>query len=149
VLLFPGDAQIGNWLSWKDLSWRVSGGSGAQEVVRTPDLLKRTVFYKVGHHGSYNATPKKYGLELMTSSDLVAAIPVDEEFARKKRPKPWDMPSGPLYRRLQEKTQGRVLRADWAWPTPNELRPDGITSSAWKAFKESVELDKSGCSSVR
>jgi hypothetical protein len=43
VLLFPGDAQYGNWLSWA-------------RTQRGIDLLKRTVFYKVGHHGSHNAT---------------------------------------------------------------------------------------------
>src|SRR5208282_1512747 len=75
VLLFPGDAQVGNWLSWKDLSWRLQDTYGGHQIVRTSDLLKRTIFYKVGHHASYNATLKKYGLELMTSPDLVAVIP--------------------------------------------------------------------------
>ena len=61
VLLFVGDAQVGNWLSWKD----VHGRSGTHTVTAR-DLLARTVFYKVGHHGSHNATLKQNGLELMT-----------------------------------------------------------------------------------
>jgi hypothetical protein len=44
-LLFPGDAQIENWQYALD-----------QEEVR--DLLSSVDLYKVGHHGSLNATPK-------------------------------------------------------------------------------------------
>ena len=45
MFLFPGDAQIENW----------------QYTLDQPDLMKRlanVTFYKVGHHGSRNATPK-------------------------------------------------------------------------------------------
>ena len=53
-LLFAADAQVGNWESWQTLEWKLDDGTR----VTGPDLLKRTVFYKVGHHGSGNATPK-------------------------------------------------------------------------------------------
>ncbi len=44
-LLFPGDAQIENWsYALKNAAWC--------------DLLKDINLYKVGHHGSLNATPK-------------------------------------------------------------------------------------------
>ncbi len=43
-LLFPGDAQIENW----------SFALGKKDVL---DLLKTVNLYKVGHHGSRNATP--------------------------------------------------------------------------------------------
>ncbi|HET6546924.1 MAG TPA: hypothetical protein VFG79_00615 [Solirubrobacter sp.] len=105
VLLFPGDAQVGNWLSWGALTWPRTDGS----VVRSDDLLARTVLYKVGHHGSHNATLRERGLELMTSPDLVAMIPVDRETARKKG---WAMPFPPLFDRLTEKTRGRILDAE-------------------------------------
>src|SRR5262249_1438716 len=49
VLLFAADAQIGNWLSWQDVAWQ-------DPKINTDDLLARTVFYKVGHHASHNAT---------------------------------------------------------------------------------------------
>ena len=45
MLLFPGDAQIENW----------------EHTLGQPDLMKRlknVTLYKVGHHGSRNATPK-------------------------------------------------------------------------------------------
>jgi hypothetical protein len=48
VLLFAADAQVGNWLSWQKLTWNVDG-----RTVSGPDLLARTVYYKVGHHGSH------------------------------------------------------------------------------------------------
>ena len=69
VLLFPGDAQVGNWLGWHELVWDVNG-----EEVNIKNLLKKTVFYKVGHHGSHNATLKEMGLELMTNSHLAAMV---------------------------------------------------------------------------
>ena len=47
--LFPGDAQIENWsYALKD----------APEARANCTLLAETDFYKVGHHGSLNATPK-------------------------------------------------------------------------------------------
>ncbi len=82
VLLFPADAQVGNWLSWREVKWTLDGG----KTVTGEDLLKRTVFYKVGHHGSHNATLRQNGLELM-SHNLTAFIPVDHAMAVKKR---WD-----------------------------------------------------------
>ena len=75
----------------------------------TKELLARTVFYKVGHHGSGNATLRA-GLEAMTSEDLVAAMPTDERFAREV--KGWEMPAPKLWKALGEKTKGRILRAE-------------------------------------
>jgi beta-lactamase superfamily II metal-dependent hydrolase len=46
-LIFPGDAQEGAW----------------QHVLQDPEkarLLRDAAFYKVGHHGSHNATPKAF-----------------------------------------------------------------------------------------
>jgi hypothetical protein len=104
VLLFVADAQVGNWESWQDLSWQVDG-----KKVTGPDLLARTIFYKVGHHGSHNATLKDNGLETMTNL-RVAAIPVDHDMAVRKR---WgNMPLPQLVAALTTKTNGRVLRID-------------------------------------
>src|SRR5207248_3096834 len=44
VLLFPGDAQAGSWLSWSDLTWELKDGS-RERTVTGADLLRRTVFY--------------------------------------------------------------------------------------------------------
>ena len=63
VSLFPGDAQEGNWLSWHDpsIKWQVTRSKGTTSTVVAKDLLARTVFYKVGHHSSHNATAKARG----------------------------------------------------------------------------------------
>jgi Metallo-beta-lactamase superfamily len=108
VLLFVGDAQVGNWLSWQHLAWTIDGRS-----VTGPDLLARTVYYKVGHHGSHNATLKEKGLKLMTSKDLAAFIPTNEKDAKKVG---WgEMPYPKLLNELRERGTGRVIRADDPW----------------------------------
>ncbi len=48
-LLFPGDAQIENW------SWALRDAPESASLRR---LLSRVDLYKVGHHGSRNATPR-------------------------------------------------------------------------------------------
>jgi hypothetical protein len=125
VLLFVGDAQVGNWKSWAE---------------KAENLLNRTIFYKVGHHGSHNATLKEHGLEAMTNRNLVAAIPVDQTFAEAKKPIPWMMPAEVLYRNLQDKTRGRILRADRDFPRDAD-KPEQLSDVEWKKFQESVEVD--------
>jgi hypothetical protein len=104
VLLFAADAQVGNWLSWQDLKWDIAG-----REVKGPDLLGRTIFYKVGHHGSHNATLREKGLEQMAHLQM-AVIPVDHNMALKKR---WGMmPLPALVDALRAKASKGVLRSD-------------------------------------
>lgn len=78
-----------------------------------PDLLQRTVLYKVGHHGSHNATLREKGVEMMSNLKL-ALLPVDHQMALKKR---WNnMPLPELLSRLEEKTGGAVIRIDQDLP---------------------------------
>ena len=108
VALFAADAQVGNWLSWQGLQWQVHEGS-----VTGPDLLQRTVYYKVSHHGSENATLETKGLELMTDPDLSAFIPTNAADAEDVG---WHrMPFDKILTRLKEKTSGRVIRSDDPW----------------------------------
>ncbi len=51
-LLFPGDAQWGTW-------------HAAMNRPASRQLLTRTTFYKVGHHGSHNATPRAFLEEVL------------------------------------------------------------------------------------
>jgi hypothetical protein len=112
VLLFAADAQVGNWLSWQDRSWTVDG-----KTVTGPDLLSRAIFYKVGHHGSHNATLKAQGLEEMKRL-RVAMIPVDHDMAVKKR---WGkMPLDELVAALDSQAKGAVLRVDKPKPATTE-----------------------------
>jgi hypothetical protein len=142
ILLFPGDAQAGNWMSWQNLEWDADEDS-KRKATSGPDLLARTTFYKVGHHGSHNATLKALGLEMMTSSGICAMIPVDHAMAVKKR---WGrMPLPELVDRLGEKTEGRILRVDDKIQTQNELvknKPKGVGSAEWQDFTDRVTVDE-------
>lgn len=144
ILLFAADAQVGNWLSWRDQKYKTGDTSQTAD-----ELLARTILYKVGHHGSHNATVKRdprkptasqplgvpFGLELM--ENIIALIPVDRASAEKKMPTPWEMPHLPLYRRLREKAHRRVLRSDLSLePLKIGDDPSDITppSPQWQAI---------------
>lgn len=145
VLLFPGDAQKGNWESWDRYDFQVRDRDGGTRIVRASDLLKRTVFYKVGHHSSHNATLKARGLELMRHPDLVAFIPLDAAVAGKKWPTAaW--PATGVYEALLERARGRVLRSDTAWP-PAAHRPATISKAEWTSCRK--EAVASGMISVQ
>jgi hypothetical protein len=76
--------------------------NGENRKVAAAELLERTVFYKVGHHGSHNATLRELGLERMSSPNLAAVIPVDTEVAHKV--KGWEhMPLPALRTRLLDR----------------------------------------------
>jgi hypothetical protein len=91
-------------MSWQELSWTVNG-----KTVNATDLLDRAIFYKVGHHGSHNATLKEKGLQLMKNL-RVAMIPVNHDMAVKKR---WGkMPLDELVDALKGQAKGVVLRVD-------------------------------------
>lgn len=90
-LLFPGDAQWGNWKSW------IETNEGAS-------LLANVSFLKVAHHGSLNATPKD-ALERIPTGAFSAMVSTQT--------KPWDsIPRLPLMARLAEKTSNRFVRSD-------------------------------------
>jgi ribonuclease BN (tRNA processing enzyme) len=117
VLLFVGDAQIGSWISWQSLEFKV----GNRKVGAT-DLLARTVYYKVGHHGSHNATLVDGGLLSMTSHELRAAIPTNENWADKS--KGWEMPNEQLWTELRKRCVDPILRADSSNPGDLSVKCD-------------------------
>jgi hypothetical protein len=92
-LLFPGDAQWGNWQSW-------IGTDAARQ------LLSEVDFFKVAHHGSENATPvdvvhalKATGLAAMVSTQVL--------------PFP-TIPRMPLIKELEKHCAGNLaVRSDW------------------------------------
>jgi hypothetical protein len=102
--------------------------------VKAQDLLERTVLYKVGHHGSHNATLREKGLELMASGELAAMIPVNRATAEKME---WLMPFPPLLKRLVEKTHGRVIDAERGL---DDAKPYELSQAAWKRFVKRVDV---------
>jgi hypothetical protein len=93
ALLFPGDAQWGNWQSW-------IGTDAARQ------LLGELDFFKIAHHGSENATPvdvvhalRNAGLAAMVSTQVL--------------PFP-TIPRMPLIEELQKHCVGHLaVRSDW------------------------------------
>ncbi|HLM56155.1 MAG TPA: hypothetical protein VK422_08480 [Pyrinomonadaceae bacterium] len=93
-MLFPGDAQWGTWSSaMQDEEWR--------------GLLDRTTFYKVGHHGSHNATPKSFVNEIL-KKDFWAMACTGPSHS-------WTntIPQKDLLKALREKSK-KVVRSDKA-----------------------------------
>ena len=139
VLLFVGDAQAGNWRSWSDGEFDDAG-----TTVTAADLLGRTVLYKVGHHGSHNATLKgKAGSSQPSltgmakgehATEFVAMITAVEAWAHQK-PKPaWNHPLPAIKQALVEKAGGRVLQTDSSLPA----KPPRGGAAGWNGFVNRV-----------
>jgi beta-lactamase superfamily II metal-dependent hydrolase len=134
VLLFPADAQVGNWLSWHDQDWKDANGN----KVTAADLLSRTAFYKVGHHGSHNATLRQRGLELMTSDELIAFVPLDRATAKKKK---WPMPWPKLYKHLTTAARSRIVCVDDKALPSGKNCPPTCTAAEWRKFQKRISGD--------
>lgn len=112
-LLFAADAQVGNWLSWHDQTYPFADGALSAE-----QILNRTRLYKVGHHGSHNATLADKGLKMMTDSRLAAMVSTVETVAAEQGRKEsggWKMPDSDVKAALLKQTGGRLLRGDRNW----------------------------------
>ncbi len=144
VLLFPGDAQIGSWLTWHRIVWKVKDPDGSQREVTMRDLLANTVFYKASHHASHNGTlsglgENQTGLEHMVHRDLVCVVPVDREMSKKKH---WDrtLPWQPLLNRLTEKTRGRLILTDMNETPPDATKLVNLSATEQKRFAKQVAV---------
>lgn len=90
-LLFPGDAQYGNWASWLDQP-------------DSAEILSQLTFFKIAHHGSENATPRR-AIEHLTDGQVAAMVSTQN--------KPWpSIPRKPLIQALDKKTKKRWVRSD-------------------------------------
>lgn len=107
MLLFPGDAQWGTWHQ-------------AMENPKSRDILSRTTFYKVGHHGSHNATPKQFVKDIVRKGVLghaMVSTTVTDNWH--------DIPRLPLLKELQH--MGVILaRSDDRTVPPRFERVDAI-----------------------
>jgi hypothetical protein len=90
-LLFPGDAQWGTWsAAMADPEWK--------------QMMKNVSFYKIGHHGSHNATPKDFVDEIMPDGICAMASTLTRAV--------WpDIPRLPMLDRLAQK-KVKVARSD-------------------------------------
>jgi hypothetical protein len=69
----------------------------------------------------------------MTSDELVAMIPVDQDFANNK--KHWQMPYPGLLTELTKRTKGRVIRADHGLPKKSAVDA-GVRTKFFDAASE-------------
>jgi beta-lactamase superfamily II metal-dependent hydrolase len=107
-LLFVGDAQWGNWAYWL----YEQGATGALPTM-TPaatNILSTIDFYKVGHHGSTNATPIPVVAALNT--DCVAMVSTATG-AYGTPSKHTEVPRTALLAALEARTGNRTVRSDW------------------------------------
>jgi hypothetical protein len=140
VLLFAADAQRGNWLSWTSGSWQDGG-----QLVTARDLLARTVLYKVGHHGSHNATLHGTSGDDYPNLGWMAHGPYGREFtamitavsgwAYRQQPV-WAHPLPSIKEALLRKTAGRVFQTD----TDTITKPDDATTAEWRSFSRATKI---------
>jgi len=120
AMLFAADAQVGNWLSWHAQDYVDETGNKHS----AESILERVRCYKVGHHGSHNATLNEKGLAMMArkvnGKDIVAFIPTDQELGAKQGKCGWQMPNPRVMAALMEWTQGRILRNDRWYKDPQK-----------------------------
>jgi hypothetical protein len=107
-LLFVGDAQWGDWATFL-YGGAVVSRSGPQIRPESANLLAGADFYKVGHHGSTNATPID---AVKALRDGCAAMCSTQPGCYGQESKGSEVPRGPLLDALQKKTQGRLVRSD-------------------------------------
>jgi beta-lactamase superfamily II metal-dependent hydrolase len=92
-LLFPGDAQWGTW-------------QNALGDTEFRELLGKTNFLKVGHHGSHNATPKAFIEEVLGKGQFTAMVCTRETKKFKK------IPLQSLLEAIDGQSGNRLARSD-------------------------------------
>ncbi|HTI78030.1 MAG TPA: hypothetical protein VL634_23715 [Mycobacterium sp.] len=107
-LLFAGDAQAGNWEYWLyDEDEPAEDPTGLEVTKDSKKILRNIDFYKVGHHGSTNATPIP-ALEAMGSGFVSMCSTEKDTYGTEA--KGTEVPRGPLLDALAEKSA--VVRSD-------------------------------------
>src|SRR5260370_1154340 len=117
-LLFAGDAQWGNWENF--LYGGAFGTPGHTQMTKqATEILNNIDFYKVGHHGSRNATPKdavaammRAGCVCMCSTQLHAYNEVPRE---------------PLMQALRDRMAGQLARSDQV--SVNNVKPEATAGA--------------------
>jgi hypothetical protein len=113
-LLFVGDAQWGNWAYW--LYGKAVKGKDPGISEAAHKILASIDFYKVGHHGSTNATPIP-AVGAMPAT-CAAMCSTETGFPSPKRTygsiaKKTEVPRIPLMEALEQQTNRKLVRSDW------------------------------------
>ncbi|MBS0422336.1 MAG: MBL fold metallo-hydrolase [Proteobacteria bacterium] len=113
-LLFVGDAQWGNWEYW--LYGKPVMGQAPGITAPAKNILGSIDFYKVGHHGSTNATPIPAAQAL--NPRCAAMCSTETGFPSAKRTygsiaKGTEVPRTKLMDALEKQLNGKLVRSDW------------------------------------
>jgi hypothetical protein len=124
-------------LTWED----------GDQTIKARDILGRTVLYKVGHHGSHNATlagkadddyPNLAWMGREFTGEFTAMIPAVNQWALTMNNPPWRHPLPSIKKELEQKAQGRVLQMDEPKPT----KPENVPDVVWEEFEKRVTVDE-------
>jgi beta-lactamase superfamily II metal-dependent hydrolase len=138
-LLFVGDAQWGNWAYW--LYGKAVTGSDPGISDRAKQILGSIDFYKVGHHGSTNATPIPVVGALNRDCAAMCSTATGAYGSPAKKT---EVPRTALMDALETRTTKRLVRSDWVAagdkdPDPQALEelpelPDGFSTPTKKLY---------------
>jgi beta-lactamase superfamily II metal-dependent hydrolase len=107
-LLFVGDAQWGNWENFL-FGGPIGAGSSADLTAKSKSILGSLDFYKVGHHGSTNATPID---TVNAMRDGCVAMCSTEPGQYGSTDRGTEVPRLPLVDALAKKTRNQLVRSD-------------------------------------
>jgi beta-lactamase superfamily II metal-dependent hydrolase len=133
-LLFAGDAQWGNWENF--LYGGKAGASGHTALTQqSRSILASLDFYKVGHHGSTNATPKD---ALNAMREGCVAMCSTEPGCYGKPSSGTEVPRIPLLEAIEKRTDNQLACSDQveAGDKPANIDRPALA----KAFSTSGEL---------
>jgi beta-lactamase superfamily II metal-dependent hydrolase len=135
-LLFAGDAQAGNWEYWLfKMSEPIKDPTKAGDIVEeSKELLQTIDFYKVGHHGSTNATPiqaVETAVDRTKSSKGFVSMCSTEDGVYGNRGKGTEVPRDPLMKALADGSS--LIRSD--------SFPISVTSPKKKTIKPARGVD--------
>jgi len=132
TLLFAGDAQWGNWANF------LFGSMTSTKLkAESADLLGKLDFYKVGHHGSTNATPKD-ALAAMRSGCVAMCSTAIGAYN--------EVPRDALITAIDQRTQNQLARSDQV--AAGDAAPDKaagvLPAKTFKASTVTVGTNKCG-----
>ncbi len=118
-LLFVGDAQWGNWSYW--LYGQAVTGADPGITARARDILGSIDFYKVGHHGSTNATPIPVVSALNSKCAAMCSTATGVYGNPEKKT---EVPRTALMDALEKRTGDQLIRSDWVAAGQTAPDPD-------------------------
>jgi beta-lactamase superfamily II metal-dependent hydrolase len=106
-LLLAGDAQGGNWEYWMFGGTPTNAPSASDVQSASKAILEHLDFYKMGHHGSTNATPIS-AVEVMDGDFATMCSTQEESFGKVENQS--EVPRVPLLEALGKKS--KIVRSD-------------------------------------